>query len=689
MDPVESFIKLGRKFSLASLQNTHARLCSLQVNKGSILYEDILQSLTCVMRDTNAQELNAHAALLFEACLCPIVNSKSQMTLQMKPELINNEHAFIKNLLYVMYSRTGGMEAPTVEEFKADAIVFLKSCTPPPPPPQYPPRVIADLAAIGIAQPPLQSRIEFEKSEPIIRLLAQLRKIGMDILFPQTVHDKVLACIFVAIRASSTPAHRELIDMVMSVRESNTISQLESISKTKIRGVLALLKHGNLLVTSGADGEPVRLQLAYGISSFKEFRDRHDAFLTRCMSEHHLNIPAILKCELIWQFDEEVTMQRLDAMNKLMARLQYFYAKFISAPIKSSLHPEYREAAQFVPPALAGNQPKPYEDGRSTGGYGTQRSNHVLDRAYVSEHVVGGGGGYGGRGGAAGGYDEEYIHRGGGGRRGGAGAHQQGPYGYGQQSQTSPNFSPYNNNAASHMNQGRYPAGGAGFSRGSAQQPPPQGYGYGRDNAGGRGGAGYGGYGGQIADLDPFSNAGPVSDVGTGGNSSGISNKSLSANAPSFRPQFSTTESVFGSSAPAKTDFDYLSSGTGLGRIAVGSSQASPLFSTTGALSGLGDDWGARFGGIDGGSSGKNALDFAGNSFFNVDSLSKAIPDVVSGSGLGLAPSPGLGSFGSKTVNPTAAFFDQGEDIILDKSGETALDSIIDYTQEPLSTDDK
>lgn len=33
-----------------------------------------------------------------------------------------------------------------------------------------------------------------------VRLLALVRKQGMDILFPQYVHDRVLACIFVAIR---------------------------------------------------------------------------------------------------------------------------------------------------------------------------------------------------------------------------------------------------------------------------------------------------------------------------------------------------------------------------------------------------------------------------------------------------------------------------------------------------------
>eukprot|EP01034_Spumella_vulgaris_P022618 gene22618-28755_t len=174
------------------------------------------------------------------------------------------------------------------------------------------------------------SRIEFEKSEPIVRLLAQVRKVGMDILFPQSTHDKILACIFVAIRSSSTPAHRELIDMVMAVKESNKISQLEHVSKTKVRGVLALLKHGELLITQGAEGEPVRLYLGQGINTFRDLRERHDVFLGRYMLEHHLFIPAILKSELVWQFEEETKLRRLETLNKLVAQLHYFYKSYIS-----------------------------------------------------------------------------------------------------------------------------------------------------------------------------------------------------------------------------------------------------------------------------------------------------------------------------------------------------------------------
>ncbi len=146
--------------------------------------------------------------------------------------------------------------------------------------------------------------------------------------------SQILACIFVAIRSATTPAHRELIDMVMAVKESNHVSQLDSVSKTKVRGVLALLKHGELLVTQGSEGEPVRLYLAYGINSFKELRERHDIFLNRYMMEHHLFIPAILKSELVWQVDDDMRVQRIEAMNKLVSQLQLFFQGYQSKAVE-------------------------------------------------------------------------------------------------------------------------------------------------------------------------------------------------------------------------------------------------------------------------------------------------------------------------------------------------------------------
>ncbi len=63
----------------------------------------------------------------------------------------------------------------------------------------------------------------------------------MDLLFPQQTHDRVIACIYTSMIILKSPAHRELIDIVMEIKELGTFfdaSESESISKTKIRGEL-------------------------------------------------------------------------------------------------------------------------------------------------------------------------------------------------------------------------------------------------------------------------------------------------------------------------------------------------------------------------------------------------------------------------------------------------------------------
>lgn len=113
--------------------------------------------------------------------------------------------------------------------------------------------------------------------------------------------------------------------MVMIVKDSNIMPNLESVSKTKIRGVLALLKHGELLTTQSEYGEPVRLSLASGIESFQSLRERHDSFLKSYMIDHHLFIPSPLRSELLWQGDEASRLFKLETMNSLVLKVKLFF----------------------------------------------------------------------------------------------------------------------------------------------------------------------------------------------------------------------------------------------------------------------------------------------------------------------------------------------------------------------------
>jgi len=96
---------------------------------------------------------------------------------------------------------------------------------------------------------PQTSKAEIELQEPMMRYLAQLRKQGMDLLFPRSCMDTVLSAIWIAVSAQGALplAHRELIDIVIFAKENGTLADVDAVSKTKVRGILALLKHGEIL----------------------------------------------------------------------------------------------------------------------------------------------------------------------------------------------------------------------------------------------------------------------------------------------------------------------------------------------------------------------------------------------------------------------------------------------------------
>jgi hypothetical protein len=175
-------------------------------------------------------------------------------------------------------------------------------------------------------------------------------------------------CVYAAMKCGAPLAHRELIDMVIAVKEGSAISQLEQVSRTKVRGVLALLKHAQLFVTHGVDGEAVRLHLASNITSFKDLRDRHDTFLNRYILIHHLFIPVNIKGELVWQLEPEIKARRVEELKSLeSALIDFFKVIFPQGPRKPP------------PPAQVPAPGMPMEYGNismSGGGGGNYSSNY-------------------------------------------------------------------------------------------------------------------------------------------------------------------------------------------------------------------------------------------------------------------------------------------------------------------------
>ena len=102
----------------------------------------------------------------------------------------------------------------------------------PQPQPQSPPQCVTP---VTLTYSPSAEKDGFETSEIGQKFLAEIRRGGMDILFPAKKHDHVLVIIFAVFRLVGSTAHKELIDLVMDMKESGAVSHLDNISKTKVR----------------------------------------------------------------------------------------------------------------------------------------------------------------------------------------------------------------------------------------------------------------------------------------------------------------------------------------------------------------------------------------------------------------------------------------------------------------------
>lgn len=216
---LSSFIHGKKLFSLSLLINAFSRLTMIQLNKGCITFEDVVESVKVVSPKSSVDVWNSHIALIFEgAVTSTILNSSNPVAvLKIPPHLFANEGSYLRKLLDVLYSHSQGGISHTVEHFQAEALEYCKNVTQAQTndsyameerviPHQQKTRNIANSNGRNLGNPN-QSQPTFravskgyqtsaensdvERSDAIMRLLAQVRKNGMDILFPQLTHDMV------------------------------------------------------------------------------------------------------------------------------------------------------------------------------------------------------------------------------------------------------------------------------------------------------------------------------------------------------------------------------------------------------------------------------------------------------------------------------------------------------------------
>lgn len=244
----------ARKLSLSALLNAHARLSMTQIKKGCVSYEDILQTLKLTLEGKTDEtggkleaDIEVYGVLLYSSILAPSFSTASmnKPSLVMRAEIVGNESTFIRVLLKELKDQAGGnAQNSIVLNFEKDSANYLlangiadvisdealtsgrtslvsspdRSVETSPslrPLSSLPssdmesietlPKAVENALQASSSQEDAEldydsSQTEAEgtvstetttRHEPVAQFLSQIRRYGMVILVPQTLHDQV------------------------------------------------------------------------------------------------------------------------------------------------------------------------------------------------------------------------------------------------------------------------------------------------------------------------------------------------------------------------------------------------------------------------------------------------------------------------------------------------------------------
>lgn len=303
-------------YSVSSLANIFKVFESSGWVHQSVVMPFLQQSLE--NQDLTPHQKSILIDAITESCLVPKLNPQDGTVKFKFNDSINSVLAFSKHLAGVLDKRTSGPHDP-IHSYATSPQMPLQASD------KMRLRAQPYVSQGGKSESYKHSDKKSHGENDLTNFLAQIRKIGMDILFPQNIHDKVLICIFVALRKNKCLAHRELIDLVILVNSQTHYGSTDTVTKTKVRGVLALLKHANILVTQAPDGTPVKLEMVPTIDSFFTLREVHDNYLTSVIAN---NGPFKFHqwTDVLWDMSNEVQKRRREEwIDKFIHRVEAIY----------------------------------------------------------------------------------------------------------------------------------------------------------------------------------------------------------------------------------------------------------------------------------------------------------------------------------------------------------------------------
>jgi hypothetical protein len=182
----------------------------IQFRNGEVQFQDIIKLLNIIILGSedieSTDEVKSYAGIIYESAFAPKM-LKTHPSFQIRKELLGNQSAYIASILHEIKAHVFDASSKAkVEALRKEAAMFFFND---PASPEnfnraegrrsedetvvmgtYHHEFSQDAEENQSRLPNLQES-QMSAHEPLVRLLANIRKSGMDVIFPQFLHDKV------------------------------------------------------------------------------------------------------------------------------------------------------------------------------------------------------------------------------------------------------------------------------------------------------------------------------------------------------------------------------------------------------------------------------------------------------------------------------------------------------------------
>lgn len=190
-------------------------------------------------------------------------------------------------------------------------------------------------------------------------------------------------------------AHKELIEVIMKVSESSAVPHcVGSITKTKVRGLLALLKHADVLRTQDTEpNSPVLLVLDENIANFTQLRLQHDNFLNSFCTQNRIAVSNAMWRKIAWnmKISDEEAAKRCYEIRAFMSEMSKYL--FGSSSADESTVPRASAAYDAQRQMPLGNHHQPQSQPQDQLRAASLSMRHRTKGSLTLESIGGGGGG--------------------------------------------------------------------------------------------------------------------------------------------------------------------------------------------------------------------------------------------------------------------------------------------------------